>query len=77
MRKLFIVGIAIIGLFASCKKADRVCECTYADGTKESITYLDETSKKSAKENCENYNNIKYDYDGEVYEEKGTKCELK
>jgi hypothetical protein len=82
MKKAIITGLVLSALIMSCSKADRVCECTYEDGSKESITYLEKTNKKQAKEECEGFNNTKTVYtdtDGstETDEDKGTKCELK
>jgi hypothetical protein len=47
-------GVAIIAtvILLSCKKADRVCECTLSDGTKSQFTIVDKTTKKSAEYFC-------------------------
>lgn len=54
--KKIMFGAAVLAAFslASCKKADRVCECTYPNGGgSDKVTYVDKMSKKTAKFLCE------------------------
>lgn len=61
MKKILILGIAVVGLtLTSCKK-ERTCECTITttiDGnsTSQTVTSTTEATKKDAKEACENGN---------------------
>ena len=52
--KKIILGVAVLAAFslASCKKANRVCECT-SSGTTTDITLEDKTTKKNALFYCQ------------------------
>lgn len=50
MKKIIFLSAVIIGL-ASCKK-DRVCTCTYQDGTTATEATFTHVTKKEAKNLC-------------------------
>lgn len=79
--KNLILAAAILAAFTvvSCKKADRVCECTSSvDGTI-TYTFTDKTPKGGVKALCEGYK--EKDEDGDIYEassnDETTTCTLK
>ena len=86
--KKIILGVAVLAAFslASCKKANRVCECTHTDGKPSSqYTIEDKTTKKNAKYYCEtqhgqSLNIVVTSPDGITYTETPnttTSCKLK
>lgn len=77
MKKLmFFAAIATAFILGSCKEKDRVCQCTYADGSTESYTIIDKTSKKEAKFACGGTDNTKYTTDKVNYTADNKKCTL-
>ncbi len=50
MKKIIAISFIIIGV-TSCKK-DRVCTCTYADGTTQSQSTFTNVTKKEARNLC-------------------------
>ncbi len=50
MKKIILLSITIFSM-VSCKK-DRVCTCSYQDGTKASETTFTKVTKKEAKSLC-------------------------
>ena len=77
MKNLIIVA-AILAVFAvvSCKKANRVCECTDFTGTT-SIKFTDKTTKGQAKIDCEGVTTKASDGTVTPAQESGTTCKLK
>ena len=77
MKKLILSATVLVALtIVSCKKANRVCECTTSDGT---ISYklTDKTTKGEAKAVCVGYKTKDSDGTEEPAQEPGTTCKLK
>ena len=74
---LLAITIIIAFTVVSCKKADRVCECTGSDGSY-SIKYTDKTSKGEAKTVCEGFKVKSSDGSNDFSTvEDGESCKLK
>jgi hypothetical protein len=80
MKKISIIGMAMIAIaFTSCKK-DRVCECSYSStepgwtSENDETTYTDAT-KRQARTQCFSYS-TEYESNGSTYTAT-QKCELK
>ena len=80
--KNLILAAAILAAFTvvSCKKADRVCECTSLADGKTTYTFTDKTPKGGVKALCEGY--TEKDEDGNIdegspLEDETTTCTLK
>ena len=77
MKKL-IFSVATLAAFTivSCKKANRVCECTIS-GQTISYKFTDKTTKGQAKIDCEGVTTKASDGTVTPAQESGTTCKLK